>query len=312
MKYKNWLNEWYENYVEPSAKPKTKKQYSEIIQRRLTKVLGEYELEALTPIVLQGYIAKLLKSGNLKTGKGLSVNSVLSIISVIKISLKNAYLSGRLKKYTGDKIILPRVTEKEITCFTLEEQKKMEKAILVDNKGRMVGVLICLYTGLRIGELLALKWESIDLKRGIISVNATCHDGTDENGKFCRITNSPKTASSKRLVPIPNRLLAILRENKKKRKTDYVVETTSGSLPCVRYYQRAFEVFQARLNIQRKGFHALRHTFATRALECGMDVKSLSEILGHKNAVITLNRYVHSLMNHKRELMNKLGRNMLG
>lgn len=311
MKYKNWLNVWYENYVEPSAKAKTKKQYQAIIQKRLAKVLGDYELECLTPIVLQRYVARLLKSGNLKTGKGLSANSVLGIISVIKISLKSAYASGRLKKYTADKILLPRVTEKEIMCFTAEEQKKMEKAILADKKRRMFGVLICLYTGLRIGELLALKWEDIDLIRGIISVNATCHDGTDANGKLCRITNAPKTASSKRLVPIPNKLLILLRENKKKRKTDYVVETTTGTLPSMRAYQRAFEMFQERLDIERKGFHALRHTFATRALECGMDVKSLSEILGHKNAVITLNRYVHSLMDHKRELMNKLGRKML-
>lgn len=312
MKYKNWLNEWYENYVEPSAKEKTKKHYSEIIRNRLAKVLGDYELECITPIVLQRYVAELLKSGNLRTGKGLSVNTVLGIISVIKISLKSAYLSGRLKKYSADKILLPKVTEKEITCFTTEEQRKMERAILADKRKRMFGVLICLYTGLRIGELLALKWEDLDFTSGIISVNATCHDGTDAKGKLCRITNSPKTASSKRLVPIPDKLLILLKENQNKRKTDYVVETARGTLPGIRTYQRAFEVFQGRLNIERKGFHALRHTFATRALECGMDVKSLSEILGHKNAVITLNRYVHSLLEHKRELMNKLGKNMLG
>lgn len=76
----------------------------------------------------------------------------------------------------------------------------------------------------------------------------------------------------------------------------------------VRSYQRSFELLQKKLKIPRRGFHSLRHTFATRALECGMDVKTLSEILGHKNPTITLNRYVHSLMEHKRDMMNRLGK----
>lgn len=78
--------------------------------------------------------------------------------------------------------------------------------------------------------------------------------------------------------------------------------------PTARSYQRTFELLQKRLHIGRKGFHSLRHTFATRALECGMDVKTLSEILGHKNATVTLNRYAHSLMEHKQDMMNKLGK----
>ena len=87
-----------------------------------------------------------------------------------------------------------------------------------------------------------------------------------------------------------------------------MVASNSDRLISIRAYQRSFELFLKRLNIPHKGFHSLRHTFATRALECGMDVKTLSEILGHKNANVTLNRYVHSLMEHKREMMNRLGK----
>ena len=82
------------------------------------------------------------------------------------------------------------------------------------------------------------------------------------------------------------------------------------SILSVRSYQRSFELLQKNIGIPRKGFHALRHTFATRAIECGMDVKSLSEILGHKNSAVTLNRYVHSLMEHKRAMINRLGNNL--
>ena len=102
-------------------------------------------------------------------------------------------------------------------------------------------------------------------------------------------------------------MLAMLKSIKKRSKSEYVV--ANGPNPvCVRSYQRSFTLLLRKLKIPHKGFHALRHTFATRALECGMDVKTLSEILGHKNATVTLNRYVHSLMEHKQEMMNKVGK----
>ena len=172
----------------------------------------------------------------------------------------------------------------------------------------MFGVVLCLYTGLRIGELLALEWSDIDFQKGIISVSKSCHDGKDENGKFARITDTPKTETSEREIPFPKQLIPYLRNLKKDSKSVYVVASDSDKLISVRAYQRSFELFLKRIHIPHKGFHSLRHTFATRALECGMDVKTLSEILGHKNANVTLNRYVHSLMEHKREMMNRLGK----
>ena len=119
--------------------------------------------------------------------------------------------------------------------------------------------------------------------------------------------DTPKTETSRRYIPLSKPLLAILKDLKKESKGNYVV-SDKGDPVFVRSYQRTFELLLKRLNIPHKGFHALRHTFATRALECGMDVKTLSEILGHKNATITLNRYAHSLWEHKAEMMNKLGK----
>ena len=97
---------------------------------------------------------------------------------------------------------------------------------------------------------------------------------------------------------------------KKNSNSEFVISGGKGKLLTVRSYQRSFELLQKRIGIERKGFHALRHTFATRAIECGMDIKSLSEILGHKNPNVTLNRYVHSLMDHKRAMMDKLGKRL--
>ena len=145
------------------------------------------------------------------------------------------------------------------------------------------------------------------MNKNELRVSKTCHYGKNDDGVFGRITDNPKTPSSIRTVPIPRQLMPHLREVKKKSRSTHVV--SNGDNPIsIRSYQHSFSLLLKKLNIQHRGFHSLRHTFATRALECGMDVKTLSEILGHKNPTVTLNRYAHSLMEHKKEMMNKLGR----
>ena len=119
--------------------------------------------------------------------------------------------------------------------------------------------------------------------------------------------DSPKTIHSRRIIPLPKQILPLLKSIKKRSACDYII--ADGEKPVfVRSYQRTFELLLKKLDIPHKGFHSLRHTFATRALECGMDVKTLSELLGHKNATITLNRYAHSMLEHKADMMNRLGK----
>ena len=237
----------------------------------------------------------------MKTGTGLSSNSVNGIITVIQNSLKSAFAIGIVPEYNADKIKRPKVKEKQVVCFTKQEQRQIEQAILDGYKSKLYGVILCLYTGLRIGELLALEWSDVDLQNGILSVNKTRHDGNGNN------VNSPKTETSRRMIPIPKQLLPFMKEWKKNSLSRFVVSNGEKCI-SVRGYQRMFERLLNRIGIPHKGFHALRHTFATRALECGMDVKTLSEILGHKNATVTLNRYAHSLVEHKQEMMNVLGK----
>lgn len=307
MKYKEWLEEWLDNYIKPTAKERTYTRYYEIVHQHISPHLGEYELNDLTPIVIQKFVTHLSQCGNLKTGAGLSPNSVNSIITVIQGSLETANRIGLSDEYTADKIKRPKITEKQVSCFTPAEQKQIEQAVMNDKKIKMFGILLCLYSGLRVGEGLALEWTDIDFVKSELTVNKTCHDGKDKDGKFCRVTDTPKTESSRRVIPIPKQLLPHLREVKKKSSSKYVV-SNGEKIISVRSYQKTFTSLLKRLGIQHKGFHSLRHTFATRALECGMDIKTLSEILGHKNPTITLNRYVHSLMEHKKEMMNKLGK----
>ncbi len=306
MKYGIWLDEWFCNYIRPSSKSRTCERYSEIVEKRLKVKLGEYELNELTPLVLQRYITELIESGNMKTGKGLAANSVNGIITVIQNSLKLAYALGTIKEYAADKIRRPKTKEKEVTCFTLSEQKKIERAALAGKKTKWLGIVVCLYTGLRIGELLALEWKDVDFQKGVLTVSKSRHEGKDENGRYAHIVESPKTVSSGRCIPLPKQILCELRMLKRKSRSAYVISNGERSIP-VRSYQRSFERLLKKLDIPHKGFHALRHTFATRALECGMDVKMLSELLGHKDPAVTLRRYVHSLMEQKKEMMNKVG-----
>ena len=306
MTYKNWLNEWLTHYIKPSSKQRTFEQYSKVAQIHILPYLGDIVQTDLTPFVLQKFITDLTTNGNKRTGKGLSPNFIKTILSVIQNSLKTAHLVGYLPEYSANKIKRPKIVEKQVECFSIQEQKKIEEAALSAKKDKYRGIVLCLYTGLRIGELLALTWNDIDFEKSILSVTKTCHDG-NENGEHIRIIDTPKTENSRRQIPLSKTLVKMLKDMKKKSKCEFVIADGEKSV-FIRSYQRTFELLLKKLKLPHKGFHSLRHTFATLVLECGMDVKSLSEILGHKNAIITLNRYAHSLWEHKAEMMNNLSK----
>ena len=306
MQYQKWLNEWFENYARPTLKDRTYERYLAMAEDHIIPHVGEAELEKMTPSLLQHFITALLKSGNLKTGEGLAPNSVNIVISVLKNSLREACNLGLTAEPLGDKIKRPRTNEKKVECFSTSEQKMIEAAVKKEEKDKLFGVILCLYTGLRIGELLALEWDDMDLLSGELRVSRSCHDSKDHMGKYCRKTDLPKTSASYRTVPLPHQLLPLLHTLKKRSDTVYVV-SEGGEPVSVRSYQRSFELLLQKYRLPHHGFHALRHTFATRALECGMDVRTLSEILGHRNPTVTLRRYAHSFDEHKREMMNRVG-----
>lgn len=302
MIYKEWLNEWLNNYIKPTCKIRTFERYSQLIDKHISNSIGDYELNDLVPSVIQDFISSLLSNGNLRTRRGLSANTVNGVISVIQCSLKTAYMLEYTKVYIGDKIIRPKTTEKQVNCFNISEQRKIESFCMQGKKKKLYGVIICLYTGLRIGELLALKFTDIDFNKSLMYISKTCHDSP--NG---RVIESPKTQTSNRIIPLPKQILKLLKELKANSYCEYLIADYNKPV-AVRSYQRSFELLLKKLKIEHKGFHSLRHTFATRALECGMDVKTLSEILGHKNTNITLNRYAHSMFEHKQSMMNKLAK----
>ncbi len=298
MKYEDWLCTWLPLYVQPTVKIRTYEKYGQVIKARIIPRLGAYDLEALTAEVLQRFVIELCEE--------FAPNSVNGTITVLRKSLKAAVVLGAVENCYVDTISRPKAQEKRVECFTQMEQQKIEQYVLNAKKQKMFGVFLCLYTGLRIGELLALEWTDIDFQKGLLHINKSCHYGKDRKGTYTRIVETPKTANSQRIIPLAKPLLPYLKELKKE-KGKYVVGEKGKAVPT-RSYQKSFSTVLQKLQIPHKGFHSLRHTFATRALESGMDVKTLSELLGHKNPTVTLQRYCHSLIKHKIEMMNKLSK----
>lgn len=231
MQYKEWLDIWLENYVKPTHKIRTSDLYRQIVEKKIVPYLGDYDLDELTPITIQRYITEMSEKGNTRTGKGLSSNSVNGIISVIQSSLQTAYRLGLTASYVGDKIQRPKAREKSVDCFTAAEQKKLEEAVMVSKKQKFLGIIVCLYTGLRIGELLALTWNDVDFEKGEINVAKSCYCG-----KFGRVVDNAKTEHSKRVIPLSKQVLKILRIMKKGSDSEYIVSSNGNGKLSVKIY----------------------------------------------------------------------------
>lgn len=298
MKYKDWLQQWL-MFSKPLLKVRTFERYAKFIDNQIIPKLGGFELSALSAPVLQRFATEISEK--------YAANTVKCIVLLIKRSLKSAQQMNVVRRQYGDGIRFKAVSAREIRCLSLGDQRKLEDYIFTRNEHKLFGILLSLYSGLRIGELLALKWEDIDFTNDILSVTKSCHD-TYSDGKYVKYIDSPKTPSSKRKIPLPKQLVPYLKALKKSNVSGFLIEGKGGKAISVRSYENTFKVVMQRLDLPYTGFHCLRHTFATRALECGMDVKTLSEILGHKNAAITLNCYTHSMPEHKSAMMNKLGK----
>lgn len=299
MNYGEWLEEWLNCFVKPATKERTLARYGQQVNKYIRPRLGAFDMDELSPIELQKFALSLSK-------EGLAPNTVNGVITVLKSSLRRAESLGRAHGVATE-ISRPKTREARVECFTKEEQRKIERFVFGGGKPARFGIVLCLYTGLRIGELLALTWEDIDLRRAVLSVKRTCYDSWN-GGRYHKVFGSPKTESSARTIPLPKQLLTHLRALRRQSAGAYVVQGRTAYGAEIRTYQRAFQSVLKDLGIPHRGFHALRHTFATRALEVGMDVKTLSEILGHRSPAVTLKIYAHSLFEHKAEMMNRVGR----
>lgn len=296
MIYSEWAGIWYRNYVQPYKKISTTQKYRDVLKKHVIPILGYVPVKALNGEIIQRFVCKLNET--------YSSGTVNTVIAVLLKSLNDARLNGVISAGEVPAFHRPQKVLRRVECFNSKEQRSIEKYILESKKKRLFGIIICFYTGLRIGELLALEWSDVDLENGRLNVNKSCHYGRDVNGVYKRIVEAPKTESSDRIVPIPQELTKYF----KMMDTGDCLNVVShnGKPVPTRTYQAAFTSILKKLGIENRCFHSIRHTFATRALESGMDVRTLSELMGHKNPSVTLSRYAHSLIEHKTLMMEKL------
>ena len=166
-----------------------------------------------------------------------------------------------------------------------------------------IAIFLCLFTGLRVGELCGLKWEDIDFDNAVLSVKRTVQR-VSKNGKSQVIIETPKSRTSVRIVPIPDFVLNVLKNYRK--CGDFYIVAGKSKPTEPRTMQNRFKSILKLCSIRNVNFHLLRHTYATVCIEKGFDPKTLSELLGHADASITLNRYVHSSMQMKKNYVSRL------
>lgn len=195
--------------------------------------------------------------------------------------------------------------KKPVIILSRTEQAKLIKFLHRNITISKAGIVLCLSTGLRLGEVCALKWADIDMEQMLLRVNRTVQRIEIKTGqtKTALLETEPKSAFSLREIPIPQNLIDLLAPFKRE-GTEYVL--CAGKPMEPRTYQNHFKAYLREIGGSDYNFHTLRHTFATNCIDSGMDIKSLSEILGHSDVQITLNRYVHPTMDTKRKHMNAL------
>lgn len=297
MKLHQIVNRYLET-IKYQIKKRTYLHYQNLYEIYIKKYFGQ-DTKRLTNEILNITMQTLLER--------YSNSLVKTIKSLLNRSLNFAYENKIIKKQLFITLKIQNKSEKQIECFSQDEQAKLEKYILEKEKHYHYGILISLYTGLRLGELLALKWQNIDFKNKILKISLTISKCL-ENHKQISLETTPKTNSSIREIPLTAGLIKILKELKTE-SCEYVISNKNGQKVDYRTYQKSFENLLKRLNIKHYGFHSLRHTFATRLLENGVDIKTISELMGHSSPTITLNRYVHTNMQNKLKAMEKISKN---
>lgn len=285
-------------------KESSSNKYEDILRRYILPEFGEDELSAITNQRIIDFANSLLLNGGAKQ-QGLTPATVSGILSVIN----SIRIYAMRRDYTvsfSTKCINLKREQKGVRVFSFEEEKRLVSYLQDHLDLSALGILLCFFTGIRIGELCALKWDDINLSEKRMSVNKTMQRirvKTPAIRKTEIKILEPKSTSSIRTIPLPDFIVDLFAGF----YTPEAFLLTGDTLYYVepRTMQKRFKRILLNCGIQDANFHAIRHTFATRCIELGFDAKSLSEILGHASVAITMNRYVHPSMALKEENMNR-------
>lgn len=303
--FRSVAEEWLEA-SKPTLKDSTISRYRTALDRHLLPEFGDKVAADITRDDIAAFTAMLLSAAS-EGGKGLAPKTVSAILSVMKNVLDYVRLvkGWTVVSFDGLAVKLP---QKQLRVFSVYEQETLSVYLLDDLSPSNLGILVCLYTGLRIGELCALKWGDISFNEQKLRVERTMQRIQKPDGKGHKtqiVITPPKSDCSVRDIPIPDEIFRILTE-KRQPNGCFFLTGLEDSYIEPRTLENRFNKLIAACGISNATVHTCRHSFATRAVELGFDIKTLSEILGHASVAITMNRYVHPSMELKAQNMNKL------
>ena len=293
MPFGDWLTYWYENHSKPKIRPTTQETYESRIRLHIIPEIGSIPLNKLTQNDLQQFYGRLKKSGRKrftdKYGEGLSDRMVRMCHATCRSALEKAVQDGLIRVNPAIGCKLPPKKAREMQVLTREELQRF--LIQAKAEGYYELFLLDLATGLRRGELLALQWDDLDFETGVLTISKQV---SLVRGKI--VISVPKTKSSIRKLVLPPAVVQVLKEYRESVHSRWMFPSpvledmplNPGSV-----YDR-LQLILEHANCKQVRFHDLRHTFATLALQNGMDVKTLSAMLGHVSAATTLDIYTHS------------------
>lgn len=308
-RFATWVEEWWNAELAGRIKASSAQTYRNILERHLLPAFGNCTLDAITAESVEAFVHSLKVNGY-------TASTVHGILRLLRSILRSAVLEGLIAQDPCHRLRLKHEKVRDQRVLTRSEQQKISDA----TQGQMyMPVLLSLYTGLRLGEVCALRWSDIDWEQSTMRVRRSVQRldvelcPSSANGRTSRTAlyiDTPKTSSSVRVIPLPPFLLESLRRYKESRKEScgesiYMFGIQSRPIEP-RTLQRRFQKLTMDLGIEGVHFHTLRHSFATRLLELGTDVKTVSVLMGHSSVHTTLDIYTHSVMESQRKAINQL------
>lgn len=315
---KSYLEEWLSK-KRNKIKPTTYDSYQQHINLHAIPLLGSKQLKSLKPNHIQEFYDMKFEAGRKDKKGGLSSASIVKIHSILHNAFDDAVKNRYIANNPTDNVTLPRSAEKERRVFTIDEQKAFIEAL--EGERLRLALLLDISTGMRLGELLALTWDDVNLNQKYLIVRRTLarvKNRYTKDEKYKLVPQEPKTEKAKRLIPIPDSLIPELikhKRNQEKEKSDagdlyedknIIFSTDTGRYIHPRNFMRSFYRIVEKASLAKANVHSLRHTFATRMLELGENAKVVQELLGHKNITQTLNTYTHVLEDTKKAAMSKI------
>ena len=305
--FKTLVNAWL-NSKQAMITASTHANFVLIAENHLIPHFGRRKIGTITESDVQGYIMYLYNEGRLDNGGGLTVKTIRDVILVLRLAMTYAYKEKAIPLLNWEMIEYPKeLGVKRVVSLSKEEEQNLIQCIYLDLNRKTSGILVALMTGLRIGELCGLQMKDICLSNNTINVNKTVQRIFDKRKGATYIhIGPPKTKTSARTIPIPSLLGNIIKRFLTDNPNHFFL--TGKSKPTEpRTYRQFFARFIKRNGLKKVKFHEIRHTFAVRAIEIpDFDIKSLSEILGHKNVSFTLNVYGSANIQQKAKCMNLL------